>query len=165
LPGHPIEDLVLDDIQLEFAGGGTAADLEHEVPEKETTYPHSRMFGRVPAYGFYCRHVRGLRVHDVRLAPASPDIRPGLVCHDVQDLEVRGWRGASLHGPAAEEILLRETQDAWLHGSRATGGSAFVRLSGKGSRDIRLSHNWCRPATRLVSLDADVPSEAVVTEK
>ena len=165
LAGHPIEQVDLDGIQLEFVGGGRPTDIEREVPEKETAYPDHSMFGRLPAYGFYCRHVRGLRLNDVRLAIVSPDARPGLVCHDVQDLEVRSWRGASLPVPAVEEILLRETQDAWIHGSRAAGGPVFVGVSGKGSHDIRLSDNWCRSPTRLVNLDAGLPAETVVTEK
>jgi len=164
LPEHPIEDLVLEDIHLEFAGGGTAVDRVREVSENETKYPGYKMFGRLPAYGFYCRHVRGLRLHDVQLALAAPDARPGLVCHDVQDLEVRGWRGASPPAPDAEELLLRDTQDAWIHGSRSAGGPVFARVSGNDSRDIRLSHNWCRSATRLVSLEAGVPAGVVVTE-
>jgi polygalacturonase len=165
LSGHPVEQIELDGIQLEFVGGGRPADIDREVPEKETAYPNHTMFGRLPAYGLYCRHVRGLRLRDVQLALASPDARPGLVCHDVQDLDVRGWRGASLPAPAAAEILLRETQDAWIHGSRAAGGAVFARVSGKGSRDLRFSGNWCRSAARLVSSDADVPAEAVITEK
>lgn len=165
LPGHPIEQLELDRIRLEFVGGGRPADAQREAPEKETAYPEHNMFGRLPAYGFYCRHVRGLRLHDVQLGLASADARPGLVCHDVSDLEVRGWRGASQPAPTAEEILLRDTQDAWIHGNRTAGGPDFARVRGKDSRDIRFSDNWCRSSTRIVALDADVPAEAVVAEK
>lgn len=163
LPGHPVEDVVLDGIALEFAGGGVAASRDREVPEEAAKYPDYRMFGRLPAYGFYCRHVRGLRLSNVQLALASPDARPGLVCDDVQDLEIRGWRGASALPPGGEEILLRDSRDVWIHGSRSAGGPVLVRVSGKGSGEIRLSDNWCRPPTRLVALDAGVHAEAVVT--
>lgn len=46
------------------------------------------MFGRLPAYGFFCRHVKNLYLSRVELALASPDSRPALVCDDVADLEL-----------------------------------------------------------------------------
>ena len=167
IPGHPVENIALEDVQLEFSGGGTAADRDRAVPEAEAAYPTYTMFGRLAAYGFHCRHVRGLRLCGVRVALASLDARPGLVCEDVQDLEVRGWRGVSAPAaaPGAAEILLQDTQDAWIHGNRTAGAPVFARVSGKVSRDIRLSGNWWDPSVQLISLDADVPAGAVVADK
>jgi len=33
------------------------------------------MFGELPAYGFYCRHVKGLRFSGIRLQTDAPDLR------------------------------------------------------------------------------------------
>jgi hypothetical protein len=122
------------------------------------------MFGRLPAFGFFCRHVRGLRLHDVQVGTAKSDARPGLGCDDVQQLEVRGWHAAS--SPAqGEEIVLRNTSDAWLHGNRCAGGAAaLVRVSGAKSRAIKLSDNWCPGAARAAVLDPDVPAGAVAQD-
>ena len=61
LPGHRVENVTLSDIRIQFAGGGAAKLAAKAVPEHETKYPESRMFGTLPAYGLYCRHVHGLK--------------------------------------------------------------------------------------------------------
>jgi hypothetical protein len=42
------------------------------------------MFGRLPAYGFYFRHVRGLRLRDVEMRTVSPEARPAQVFVDAE---------------------------------------------------------------------------------
>ena len=88
LPGHPIEDLTLDNLRLEFEGGGKPSHARGDVPEYPDKYPEHSMFGTLPAYGFYCRHVRRLHVRDVHLTSAQPDDRPALLTEDVEGLEV-----------------------------------------------------------------------------
>lgn len=94
LPGHPIENLALEDVRLEFEGGGTAADASRVPGEHPEAYPEYKMFGTLPAYGLYCRHVRGLRLRDVEVAANQPDARPPLICEDVDGLVVE--RGPSV---------------------------------------------------------------------
>jgi polygalacturonase len=87
VPGHPVEALTFDNIQIELPGGGTAEDAKVQLPEKETAYPENRMFGtRLPAYGIYARHVRGVKLKNVRTTPLKPDARPATVWIDVEDL-------------------------------------------------------------------------------
>jgi len=77
LPGHPIENVSLSDIRLTFPGGVKAEEIPKTVPERPEAYPESTMFGKVlPAYGFYCRHVRGITFRNVRVTTATPDARP-----------------------------------------------------------------------------------------
>ena len=61
------------------------------------------MFGVLPAYGFYCRHVRGLKFHNIRLDTTKPDLRHALVCDDVKDLIIDGLDAACR--PDAEPIV------------------------------------------------------------
>ncbi|HPT28036.1 MAG TPA: glycosyl hydrolase family 28 protein [Bryobacteraceae bacterium] len=86
LPGHPIENVSLSDIRLEFVGGGTAEQSRRVPEELPAAYPEYRMFGALPAYGIYGRHVRGLRLRDVELACEKPDARPPIACFDVESL-------------------------------------------------------------------------------
>ncbi len=88
LPGHPVQDVTLRDIRIEHAGGVGPAAATRPVPEREDAYPESSMFGTLPASGFYCRHVRGLVLDNIRVNSVKPDARPGLVCDDVEDLHV-----------------------------------------------------------------------------
>ncbi len=85
LPEAAIENLTLSNIRLSFEGGGTRADAEREIPEKAAGYPEYSMFGKLPAYGLYCRHVRGLKLFNVQLQLEKPDQRHAVVFEDVED--------------------------------------------------------------------------------
>ena len=41
------------------------------------------MFGDLPAYGFFIRHVKGLQMRDVELSYLKPDMRPPFWLNDV----------------------------------------------------------------------------------
>jgi hypothetical protein len=90
LPGHRVEDVTLRNVRIDTDERGQPEWLEREIPEAETDYPEARMFGRLPAYGLYCRHATGIRLSDVRVQAAAPDPRPLLVCDDVIDVTVEG---------------------------------------------------------------------------
>jgi len=52
------------------------------------------MFGTLPAYGLFARHVTGLRVHNVDFAFTAPDARPPVVLSDAQDVALDGVKAA-----------------------------------------------------------------------
>ena len=96
VPGHPVESLTLENIQLELPGGGTTEDAERELAEKEGTYPEFDMFGKtMPAYGIYARHVRGITLNNVRMSLVKPDGRPAVVFIDVEDVTPAGFGSES----------------------------------------------------------------------
>jgi hypothetical protein len=85
IPGHPVESLTLENIRIELAGGGTAADAQVQLAENEAKYPEYNMFGKVmPAYGIYARHVRGLTLTNVQTTVVKPDARPATVLIDAE---------------------------------------------------------------------------------
>lgn len=86
LPGHPIEDLSLRDMRLEFVGGGTEDQARRIPEEKPDAYPEHWMFGPLPAFGLFARHVRNLRLRDIELVCDKSDARPPIVCSDVEGL-------------------------------------------------------------------------------
>jgi polygalacturonase len=85
LPGHPIEDIRFSDIRILQQGGGPKELAERVPPEEEKSYPEPGMFGPMPSYGFFFRHVTGLDMHDVKIDYAKPEARPVIVLDDVQD--------------------------------------------------------------------------------
>ena len=88
VPGHPVEALTLKNIQLELPGGGTAEGAKVQLPEKESAYPEFEMFGKtMPAYGIYARHLRGMKLQQVRTSLLKPDARPATVFIDVEDVD------------------------------------------------------------------------------
>ena len=134
IPGHYIENVLLRDVSIQFAGGVTEAP--DDVPEKPEAYPEYNMFGTLPAYGFFCRHVRNLRFDGVETRFAQDDVRPALVCHDVEDLELDGCR---LEGRRSV-VRLREVRRALVRGCR-TVGTAELFLHSERSAQVSLIGN------------------------
>jgi polygalacturonase len=94
VPGHPVEKLALENIQLEVPGGGTAKEATVKLSEKEAAYPEFNMFGKtMPAYGIYARHVRGITLQNVQITPVKPDARPATVFIDVEDVTPANFAG------------------------------------------------------------------------
>jgi hypothetical protein len=85
LPEHPIEDLRLSNITLVQQGGGTKETGDRVPPEEAKAYPEPSMFGTMPSYGFFFRHVRGLEMDHVKLDFMTPEARPAVTLSDVVD--------------------------------------------------------------------------------
>jgi polygalacturonase len=107
IPGHPVEDISLSNIRILYNGGdgtggvsrggraggrGTgqpSAGLDpFGVPELEDNYPEPTMFGTLPAYGLYVRHVRGLSANHIDLSLANNDTRPPVMIYDAAEVQL-----------------------------------------------------------------------------
>jgi parallel beta-helix repeat protein len=100
LPGYPIEDVTISNVQIHYVGGGTEEQAKREVPEFEKDYPDPWNFGVMPSWGIFARHVKNLRLHQVDLRTIAADERPAIVLSDAKgvravevNLETAG------HGP------------------------------------------------------------------
>ncbi|WP_332908705.1 glycoside hydrolase family 28 protein [Sphingomonas mollis] len=94
LPDRPVEDVRLTNIDLRYAGGGTAAEAARVVPEARDGYPEPSMFGTLPAYGLYVRHVRGLAVKGLTIATDTPDTRPPVIVEDARNVRITDLRAS-----------------------------------------------------------------------
>ena len=70
------------DSTLNGGTGGWVGD-PFNIPETPRTYPEPGMFGVLPSYGMWARHVQGLTVSNVSLGYIVPDTRPAVVLDDV----------------------------------------------------------------------------------
>ena len=59
-----------------------------EVDEAEQGYPEFTMFGELPSWAFYVRHVRGLTMKNIRVSLKDEDFRPAFVFDDVHGLSL-----------------------------------------------------------------------------
>jgi polygalacturonase len=92
IPGHFVSNVRLENIDMKLPGGGTKADAEVVLPEKENAYPEITMFGKqFPAYGLYARHVSGIVATNLSFEVASPDSRPPILCKDAKDYDFSKW--------------------------------------------------------------------------
>ncbi len=116
LPEAKIENVTFSNIRLSFAGGGTKADAGQAVPENPRGYPEYSMFGRLPAYGFYCRHVKGLKLLNVQLQLAKSDQRHGIVFEDVEDALIDGLVAPRSAG-ANSIVRLTDVKKVFIRGN------------------------------------------------
>ena len=98
LPDHPIEGLRLDNIRLICNGGGTAADAARIPRELAYDYPEPGREGTMPAYGVFARHVKGLELANINLSFKTNDLRPAIVCADVNKLEIDNFKAQVAEG-------------------------------------------------------------------
>ena len=161
LPGYFIENVTFSGLHLTFSGGGSQEDTQRDVPELRDHYPEYHMFGTLPAYGIYLRHVKGLTFEDVTLETTAPDLRPALVGEDVEDLELFNFR-AGATGPAAL-LRLRDARQVYLHGCRPLGDAAlFLSVEGPASQEILLQANHLHRAAQAYTLAEGAPVDAII---
>jgi len=142
IPGHYITGLTLENIEISLAGGGTAAHGRQAVPEAIDQYPEVKTFGpRVPAYGIWARHVKGLKLINVKFNLSGNDLRPALVCEDGSDLEVNNWNLPDTKG--GESIIRLENVKTALVKNVTVKGSAkaLVRVEGTASTNVKVIGN------------------------
>jgi polygalacturonase len=122
IPGHKITNVTVRNCNsLSFGGGDlNANDLNLSVPENSTNYPIFSMFGNLPAYGFYARHVSGLTFENTTIGYRSTDYRPPFVFDDVSGLDIvdaPNYVHAQADPHALAVVKWFGTNDATLHWS------------------------------------------------
>ncbi|WP_294333467.1 glycosyl hydrolase family 28-related protein [uncultured Sphingomonas sp.] len=87
LPGHPIEDVRLSDIDLQFEGAveGPPPPTPAELAD---AYPEPSMFGPTPAWGLWARHVRRLAAARLSLRRTGMDLRAPMLLEDAADARI-----------------------------------------------------------------------------
>ncbi len=97
-PGVYVENVLLENITINYPGRGNSAFANmplyriKDVPELETSYPEFSMFGELPAWGFYVRHVKGLTFKNIKLTIQKQDYRPAFVFDDVHQLQIENLK-------------------------------------------------------------------------
>ena len=84
IPGHPVEDVQISNVRIQYRGGGTTAEAAIDRPENETAYPEPSMFGTLPSYGLFVRHARGLTIRDFEVTFDKDEARPPVALVDVE---------------------------------------------------------------------------------
>jgi len=116
IPGHEIEDVTLNNIRIYYKGGGTRQQAALEPPEKENDYPEPAMFGEIPAYGFFIRHVRGIEMSDITLKYLKDDARPPFVISDAKAIDLNHVQMD--HASSVPSIILKDVEDFSIRQSR-----------------------------------------------
>ncbi len=98
IPGHHVENVTLENIEVIYEGGSMVTENEvsldraEQIPEAIGDYPEFSMFGELPAWGMFARHVRGLSLKNVTFRTDKPDHRIPILLMDVEGLSTRKVR-------------------------------------------------------------------------
>lgn len=114
LPGHDVENVTLEDVSISYPGRANKGYAYlpvwrlNTIPEKASSYPEFSMFGELPSWGLYVRHVNGLEMKNVRLSVRENDFRPAYVFDDVKDLKIGGGSITSLS--AHRQFIIKDVK-------------------------------------------------------
>jgi hypothetical protein len=158
--------ITFSNIDISFPGGGTGEEgARRNVPDLERDYPECYIFGVLPAYGLYVHHATGLTLNNVQFHLGSEDVRPAIVCDDLQDLELTGFK-AEGNVKAESLVRLQDTQQVFITGSRPLNRiGAFLKVEGSNSRHICLSGNDLGLAQKTVDIAGESSGAVVFCEK
>jgi len=119
------------------------------------------MFGVLPAWGFYIRHVKDLTFENVELRASQPDLRHALVFDDAEDVVIDGLDAGFSPG-AAPMIRLTQTSTVRIRRSGPkTATQTFLRLEGDGCRGIVLEENDLGRVEKVADVAPEVPKDAL----
>jgi len=112
LPGAPVQDIQITGfiVTTQMARKGRLSPAE--VPEAPKAYPAPVMFGELPAFGMFLRHVENITLSGVQFYAPQGETRPDLVVDDVALLRLRGHER---RGEAADvHLLLKDVRDSFV---------------------------------------------------
>lgn len=117
-----VENVSFNNIRIEFAGGGVSTDVTRKIEELEDLYPEGTMFGKLPAFGFFIRHVKGLRMSGISMSFEYPEQRTAFFIDDTKDFAILNI-DTKQAGPS---VLVRNSLD----------GLVSAKSNGKPSEDF-----------------------------
>jgi hypothetical protein len=85
------------------------AQAQREPPEEEAAYPEPDMFGEIPAYGFFVRHVKGLEMNNVEVRYMNDEFRQAFTLLDVKNSIFRFVKAQ--HGRGIPTFSLQDVED------------------------------------------------------
>ncbi len=107
LPGHQVEEVTIQNVEVNYRSVADTnvnyfpLDSFDAVTEAEKDYPEFSMFGEVPAWAFYVRHVKGLTMKNIVVKMKGRDYRPAFLFNDVKQLDLKNIEAAGMFGKPA----------------------------------------------------------------
>jgi hypothetical protein len=152
IPGHDIEGVSLSNIRIQYRGGlnldqvaKQPADLvnrfffrapggvpprePYDTPEREKEYPEPSMFGVLPAYGLFLRHVKGIDIRNVEVGFEKEDRRPAFVLDQAKDVWFENVKAQRVTGVPA--FVLKDVENITVYRSAQAPDAKVDRAARK----------------------------------
>ena len=109
VPGKNIEDVELNNIRIYYKELDSSSKIPSSVPEFEKDYPEPYRMGNMPAYGFFIRHVNGIKMTGVETSYLGKELRPAMIMTDVKDADL--FRINMMPAPNSKTIVLNKVEN------------------------------------------------------
>lgn len=102
IPGQKVENVVIENVNITFPGRASKAFAYipsfkiKDIPEKEDSYPEYSMWGELPCWAFYVRHVDGLVFRNVKVRTEKSDFRPPFIFEDADRVVLEGVKAGKV---------------------------------------------------------------------
>jgi hypothetical protein len=156
LPGYYVENISFENFSIHFAGGVTNDNFNKEMKELADSYPESTMWGNLPAYGFYLRHVKDIKLSNITLKYKTKDERPPIFCSDIENATFNQMR-FDIDKSAESVFVFDNVRNTEISNSSVdTEVNYFLKVKDDISRDIYLMNNILPKVKELFSAPAEV---------
>ncbi|WOO40572.1 glycoside hydrolase family 28 protein [Rubellicoccus peritrichatus] len=125
LPGHRIENVTLENIDLSFSGHGDLDTKGLVVPEDEARYPEQSFFGTLNSYGLFIRHAKDVTLKNINFGLRGHDSRPAIYLEDVVDSRLEDIEFALGHG-VKQSIIVKDSPGLQLDDVLANGKEVII---------------------------------------
>ncbi|MBQ8060630.1 MAG: glycoside hydrolase [Bacteroidales bacterium] len=118
IPGMPVENIVLKNVEIIYPGGGnklyafrgTSDEELDSIPEMIDIYPEFSQFKELPAWGLFIRHAKGITLDNVHFVAGNKDYRPAVVADDVQGLEIKNLKTDEPSSKGKKQVVKRNVR-------------------------------------------------------
>ena len=160
-PGTSIENVSFTNIDITFPGGGTpelASRLDvGELMESSNYMKWATPFdGELPASALYLRHVKGVRLENVRLTVEKPDARAFIAGDDVAGLTLQGVV-ARAPAPVPGLAKLADAKDVVVKDCSVDCGASVPVMVAPAADELR---RLAELRTRSAELDREIQKKA-----
>jgi polygalacturonase len=159
IPGHYIENVTISNVRIEYAGAGKRLDSEREIDEMIREYPKAKMFGTLPSYGLFVRHVKNIKLNNLTFSYKDKDERSVLIFDDVINGTINDLTAQS-NETAAPFIWLKNSEKIKIRSSSPIGKTA-VFLKAELSKEIILLNNELSLSNKDLQFDNQTKNEII----
>lgn len=128
VPGNMIEDVALNNIRIWYRPMDSSfAKIPVIVPENEKGYPEPAKMGIMPAYGFFIRHVNGIKMNNVEVGYLGKEIRTAIIMDDVKNTDL--FRIKAQVVPGTKRIVLTNVEGFSIQASEGFKNKKSIKNS------------------------------------
>lgn len=98
VPGYPVKNIKLQNISIQYKGGGSKALGDKVFPELGKGYPEPSLLGANPSYGVFIRHAEDVVLDHITFTTLKQDDRPAIIATDVKGLEISHFKIPEVKG-------------------------------------------------------------------